>query len=106
MEDFVRWYSPRDWIAYDDASHDHSCSKDVEDGNDDVQYTAVTNSNTTSDPVDSTGSDVTNNNTATDNVTNFSNATGWDEDWAEVDEQTSFTSNSEASISHRVSLCV
>ena len=87
MEDFVRWYSPRDWIACDhtSASHDHSYSG---------------NSNTPSDPVDTTG-DVTNNST-TDDITNNSNTTGWDEDWAEIDEQTSTNNTSH---DHKVNVC-
>lgn len=118
MEDFVRWYSPRDWISCDDTSHDHSShdhsSKVVEDNkNNDI----VTNSNTASDPVDSHGDVVTNNNTrdsdsdvtnnSDNNVTN--NSSGWDEDWAEleVEQPSSNTAvTSRVSTSHRVSMAV
>lgn len=99
MEDFVRWYSPRDWIPCEEshdhskASHDQSCSEDVDNNSDsnivtnsdatnDIENVVTNNSNTTSD--------VTNNSNTTNDVTNNSNNTsGWDEDWAEIEETSS-----------------
>ena len=119
----MRWYSPRDWISCDEisGSHDHSDDKDVED-NDSLQYNSVTNSNTTSDLIagdvvtnNSSDNDVTNSSSNTpDNVTNNSNTnfdvtinnntSGWDEDWAEIEEeQTSSSLSGAPTSSHKVS---
>ena len=93
----MRWYSPRDWISCDDmsGSHDHSHSEDKNNNTIDASTDDVANNNNTVD-------DITNNSNTTDHVTNDSNNTsGWDEDWAELDEQTSSTASG-ASVSHRV----
>ena len=124
LEDFVRWYSPRDWIECNEtpASHDHSsvshdhsspshdhsspshdhsspshdqlCS---EDNNDTLQHSTVTKDNVTGDVVtdNNTTDDVTNNNTTND-VTKNSDMSGWDEDWAEVEPSNA------PSVTHRV----
>ena len=112
----MRWYSPRDWISCNDmsrshdymsGSHDHSHIEDMESSG-----TAIATNNSTNSS-DVTSDDVTNNSNTTDDVTNNSNATdvvtknsndvsGWDEDWAELDEEQTSTDASEAPISHRV----
>ena len=152
MEDFVRWYSPRDWIACDEtlASHDHSStshdclstshdhssasydhsstshdylstSHDHLSASHDHSSTSHDHSSASHDQlcsedvsiVTTTGDvvadvtinddvtitdDVTNNNTT--DVTKNSNPSGWDEDWAEIEEEPSNAS----SVTHRVTM--
>ena len=118
----MRWYSPRDWISCDEisGSHDHLDDKDVED-NDSSQYNSVTNSNTTSDLIagdvvtnNRSDNDVTNSSSNTpDNVTNNSNTnfdvtinnntSGWDEDWAEIEEEQTSSLSGAPTSSHKVS---
>ena len=74
------------------GSHDHSCIEDMESSG-----TAIATNNST------TSGDVTNNSNTTDDVTKNSNdVSGWDEDWAELDEEQTSNDASEAPVSHRV----
>jgi len=80
LEDFVRWYSPRDWIpceaSHDDfkASNDQSCSEDTNNNDSNI----ATDSNTTTN-INPTKNVVTNNNTTSDVTNNSNNTSGWDE---------------------------
>lgn len=133
MEDFVRWYSPRDWIACDEilsshdqtlascdhlstshdhlsTSHDHSSTSQDHSSpshdqlcSDDVSITTTTTTGdvvadvTTTDDV-AIADDVTNNDTT--DVTKNSDVSGWDEDWAEVEEEPS----NATSVTHKVTM--
>lgn len=135
MEDFVRWYSPRDWIACDEilsshdqtlascdhlsTSHDHSSASQDHSSpshdqlcSDDVSITTTTTTGdvvadvTTTDDV-AIADDITNNDTTDDvtnndttDVTKNSDVSGWDEDWAEVEEEPS----NATSVTHKVTM--
>ena len=107
MEDFVRWYSPRDWIACDETlalhdhsstSHDHSSGSHDQLCSEDVSIVTTTGDDVTiSDDVSLTDT-VTNNNTT--DVTKNSDVSGWDEDWAEIEEEPS----NATSVTNRVTM--
>ena len=114
----MRWYSPRDWIemsvshdlskashdhptashddltaSHDDSTHDHlNASPDHLHSEDNSTSPHHKDSiiDSTNDVNISTTDDVTNNST-TDNVTNNSKMSGWDENWAELEESSTIS---------------